>query len=95
MTFRAKLLQTILTLVILTTAATLVIAQRQNAAMFQTVVDEWFAAQMTAFQQAQELPIEAAKAEARRLAKSVRLFAALEEGDPEVVYQIASDVNQK
>ena len=91
MTFRAKLLQTILTLVILTTAATLVITQRQNAAMFQTVVDELFAAQMTAFQQAQELPIEAAKAEARRLAKSVRLFAALEEGDPEVVYQIASD----
>jgi len=91
MTFRAKLLQTILALVILTTAATLVIAQRQNAVMFQSVVDELFAAQMTAFQQAQELPIEAAKAEARRLAKSVRLFAALEEGDPEVVYQIASD----
>ena len=29
--------------------------------------------------------------EARRLAQSVRLFAALEEGDPEEVYKIASD----
>lgn len=91
MTFRAKLLQVIVALVVITTAATLVIAQRQNAEMFQGVVDRLFEAQMKAFRQSQELPIEAAKAEAKQLADSVRLFAALEEGDPEVVYQIAGD----
>ncbi|MEZ5384248.1 MAG: adenylate/guanylate cyclase domain-containing protein [Prosthecobacter sp.] len=91
MTFRAKLLQSILALVVITTAATLVIAQRQNAVMFQGVVDRLFEAQMQVFRQSQELPIEAAKAEAKQLAQSVRLFAALEEGDPEVVYQIAGD----
>ena len=91
MTFRAKLLQAILAIVVITTAASLFIAQRQNAALFQSVVDQLFAEQMKAFQQAQELPIQAAKAEVRRLAKSVRLFAVLEEGDPEEVYQIASD----
>jgi class 3 adenylate cyclase len=91
MTFRAKLLKAILAIVVITTAASLLIAQRQNAALFQSVVELLFAGQMKAFQQAQELPIEAAKAEVTRLAQSVRLFAALEEGDPEVVYQIASD----
>ncbi len=91
MTFRAKLLQAILAIVVVTTAASLLIAQRQNAVLFQSVVDDLFAEQMKSFQQAQELPIQAAQAEARRLAQSVRLFAALEEGDPAEVYQIASD----
>ncbi len=91
MTFRSKLLRAILSIVIVTTGASLFIAQRQNAAMFQRVVDELFAEQMQTFQQMQALPIEAARAEAKRLAQSVRLFAALEEGDTEVVYQIAGD----
>ena len=91
MTFRSKLLKAILAIVVVTTAASLFIAQRQNEAMFQRVVAQLFAEQMKAFQQAQRLPIEAAKAEVNRLAQSVRLFAALEESDPEQVYQIASD----
>lgn len=91
MTFRSQLLQTILTLVGITTVAALVIVQRQNAAMFQRVVDRLFEEQMRIFRQTQELPLAAAKAEVERLAQSVRLFAALEEGDPEVVYQIAGD----
>lgn len=91
MTFRAKLLQAILALVVITTAASLFIAQRQNAALFESVVEQLFAEQMKTFQQTQELPIQAAKAEVKRLAQSVRLFAALEEGDPEIAYQTASD----
>jgi HAMP domain-containing protein len=91
MTFRAKLLRAILAIVMITTAASLLIAQQQNAVLFQSVVDRLFAEQMKSFQQTQELPIGAAKVEARRLAQSVRLFAALEEGDPEEVYKIASD----
>lgn len=91
MTFRAKLLQAILAIVVVTTAASLLIAQRQNAVLFQNVVNQLFAEQMKSFQQAQALPIQAAQAEAQRLAKSVRLFAALEEGDPAEVYKIAGD----
>ncbi|MGV3664373.1 MAG: adenylate/guanylate cyclase domain-containing protein [Prosthecobacter sp.] len=91
MTFRTKLLQAILAIVVVTTAASLLIAQRQNAVLFQNVVNQLFAEQMKSFQQAQQLPIQAAQAEAGRLAKSVRLFAALEEGDPAEVYKIAGD----
>lgn len=91
MTFRSQLLQTILALVGITTVAALLIAQHQNAAMFQGAVDRLFDEQMRIFRQTQELPLAAAKAEVERLAQSVRLFAALEEGDPEVVYQIAGD----
>lgn len=91
MTFRAKLLTAILAIVVITTVASLLIAQRQNALLFQSVVNRLFDEQMKSFQQAQELPIQAAKTEAKRLARSVRLYAALEEGDPEVVYQIAGD----
>lgn len=91
MTFRTKLLQAIMTLVMVTTAITLVIAQRQNTEAFQGMVDRLFEARMRAFRQSQELPIKAAKAEAKQLAQSVRLFAALEEGDPEMVYHIAGD----
>lgn len=91
MTFRAKLLQTILALVMVTTAASLLLVQRQNAAVFQTVVDRLFEEQMRTFQKTQELPLQASRAKARRLAQSVRLFAALEEGDPDLVYRVAGD----
>ncbi|MBL9132470.1 MAG: hypothetical protein JNG86_14800, partial [Verrucomicrobiaceae bacterium] len=91
MTFRAKLLRAILAIVVITTAASLFIAQRQNAALMQGVVEQLFAERMKAFQQTQALPIQAAKAEVKRLTQSVRLFAALEEGDPEIAYQTAGD----
>jgi class 3 adenylate cyclase len=90
MTFRTKLLQAILGVVIVTTAATLIIAQRQNSASYQAVVDELFRNQALAFRREHEARLEAAAQEAERLAGSVRLFAALEENDPEV-YKIASD----
>jgi len=90
MTFRTKLLQAILGVVIVTTVATLLIAQRQNSTSYQAVVDELFRNQALAFQREHEARLEAAAQEAERLAGSVRLFAALEEDDPEV-YKIASD----
>src|SRR5258705_946826 len=90
MTFRTKLLQAILGVVIVTTAATLWIAQRQNSASYGAVVDELFRDQALAFRREHEVRLEAAAQEAERLAASVRLFAALEENDPEV-YKIASD----
>lgn len=89
MSFRARLLQTFLTLVIITTGAAMIIAQRQNEVMLQGVVNELFKAELKTFYQTQELSVEAAKAKGLHLAESVRLFAALEEGDPEEIYQVA------
>ncbi len=89
MSFRARLLQTFLTLVIITTGAAMLIAQRQNELMLQGVVNALFKAELKIFYQTQELSVESAKAKGLHLAESVRLFAALEEGDPEEVYQVA------
>ncbi|MCX6871848.1 MAG: HAMP domain-containing protein [Verrucomicrobia bacterium] len=89
MSFRARLLQTFLTLVIITTGAAMIIAQRQNEVMLQGVVNELFKAELKTFHQTQELSVEAAKAKGLHLARSVRLFAALEEGDPEEIYHVA------
>ena len=90
MTFRTKLLQAILAVVVLCTAASLYVAQRESSAAYRTVVDELFRNQAAAFEREHETRLELAADEARRLATSVRLFAALEENDPEV-YKIAGD----
>ncbi len=90
MSFRAKLLQAILSIVVITTAASLFIAQRQNSASFQQVVDDLFRQRLNAFQQEQDTRLAVAAQEAGQLANSVRLFAALEEDDAEV-YKIAAD----
>jgi class 3 adenylate cyclase len=90
MSFRAQLLQAILAIVVVTTAASLIIAQDQNSDSFKTVVDDLFRHQLDSFQQEQELLLAVAAQQAQRLADSVRLFAALEANDPEV-YKIAAD----
>ena len=90
MTFRTRLLASIVGVVTATTAATLFIAQSQNAASYQAVLDELFRSEVESFRSQQEQQLTAAKTEAAKLAESVRLFAALEEGDPEV-YQTAGD----
>ena len=90
MTFRARLLASIVGVVTATTAATLFIAQSQNTASYQAVLDELFRSEVESFRSQQEQQLTSAKTEAAKLAESVRLFAALEEGDPEV-YQTAGD----
>src|SRR3954470_13355610 len=90
MSFRAKLLQAIMPLVVATTVISLLIAQQQNSATHKAVVNELFRYQLRNFQQEQEARLAIAAKEAQRLADSVRLFAALEENDPEV-YKIAGD----
>src|SRR4026209_3012914 len=90
MSFRAKLLQAIMGIVVVTTVASLFIAQRQNSDSYKAVVDDLFRHQLSSFQQEQEIRLAAAAQEVRRLADSVRLFAALEANDPEV-YKIAGD----
>lgn len=90
MAFSVRLLLAILSVVVITTSATLLIAQRQNRATYRAVVDELFTLQSAAFLHEQEFRHAAAAAQAARLATSVRLFAALEERDPDL-YKIAAD----
>lgn len=90
MSFRAKLLQAIMGIVIVTTVASLLIAQHQNSDSYQAVVDDLFRHQLSSFQQEQDIRLAIAEQEVQRLAASVRLFAALEANDPEV-YKIAGD----
>lgn len=88
MTFRSKLLASILTVVAATTAATLCIAQSQNTASYQAVLDELFRAEADSIRARQQQQMLVTSAQASKLAESVRLFAALEEGIPET-YEIA------
>jgi class 3 adenylate cyclase len=90
MSFRAKLLQAIMGIVVVTTVASLLIAQHQNSDSYKAVVDDLFRHQLSSIQQEQEFRLAIAAQEAQRLADSVRLFAALEANDPEV-YKIAGD----
>ena len=90
MTFRTKLLQAILAVVAASTAASLFVAQRQSSESYGALVDELFRNQATAFEREHETRLEVAAGEIERLAMSVRLFAALEENDPEV-YKVAGD----
>ncbi len=89
-TFRTKLLQAILAVVAASTAASLFVAQRQSSETYDALVDELFRSQAAAFQREHEMRLEVAAGEIERLAMSVRLFAALEENDPEV-YKVAGD----
>ena len=90
MAFSVRLLLAILAVVVITTSATLLIAQRQNRVTYRAVVDQLFELQSAAFLHEQEFRHAAAAAQAARLATSVRLFAALEERDPDL-YKIAAD----
>lgn len=90
MAFSVRLLLAILTVVLITTSATLLISQRQNRATYRAVVDDLFTLQSAAFLREQEFRHAAAASQAARLATSVRLFAALEERDPDL-YKIAAD----
>ena len=90
MTFRTKLLQAILAVVAASTAASLFVAQRQSSESYSALVDELFRNQASAFEREHEMRLEVAAGEIERLAMSVRLFAALEEDDPEV-YKVAGD----
>ncbi len=90
MSFRVRLLLAILAIVVLTTALSLVIAQRQNRATFQGLAGELFDLQSRSFRERQAIADAAAVDEIKRLATSVRLFAALEENDPDI-YKITAD----
>ncbi len=89
MTFRARLQQAIIGVVAVITVAVLVVAQNQNSATFDAMVEALFQQQSAGFLRLQEIETAAARFQAG-LGDSVRVFAALEEGDPET-YLVAAD----
>jgi class 3 adenylate cyclase len=90
MTFRARLLLAMIAVVTLATVASLLIAQRQSAATYRAATDALLARETAAFQREQDTHHRNAAQDVARLAKSVRLFAAIEAADP-AVYDIARD----
>jgi class 3 adenylate cyclase len=90
MTFRAQIVLAIVGVVVLTLMASLVIVQRQNAETFGGAIDALLRLEATSFQREQETRHRNAAEDVARLAQSVRIFAALEAGDPGV-YHIARD----
>ncbi len=95
MTFRSKLLLAILAIVAATTISTLFIAQSANTASYQRLVDELFQSEIESFIEGQEQQLAATGKLARSLASSVRLFAVMEDFDPDdpdpLPYQVAGD----
>lgn len=89
MTFRFKLLLSILAVVSATTGATLKIAQDQARETYRSMLDTMFRSEIESFESLQEQRLELGKNQARLLSGSVRLFAALEEADPELIYEVA------
>lgn len=89
MTFRTKLLASILTVVAATTGATLKIAQDQTKETYRSLLDVMFRSEIESFESLQEQRLELGRNQARLLSGSVRLFAALEENDPELIYEVA------
>lgn len=85
------MLLAILAIVTATTGATLFIVQAANSELHALAVDQIFTAQVESFRARQQEPLDAATKEAKALAESVRLFAALEEGESEIIYATAVD----
>lgn len=90
MTFRSRLFLGMLAVVVLTTAASLLLAQRQNQSTYAALADQLFSLQSSSFRDLQAVADRTAIEEVTRLATSVRLFAAMEENDP-AIYRIAAD----
>lgn len=89
MTFRAKLLLSIVSVVAATTGGTLKIAQDQARDTYRAMLDGLFRSEIASFETIQQQQLEEARRQVERLSASVRLFAALGEDDPELIYDVA------
>lgn len=90
-TFRLKLLVSMVALVVTVTGAALFVTQwdlrRAHQARFQRECEN----EVTMFAALQATRLAAVKARLSELVRSPRLWAVLEEGDVELIYQLASD----
>jgi Adenylate and Guanylate cyclase catalytic domain/HAMP domain len=73
------------------TGAALLVTQQEVAATYTKIFQERFRAEVELFAAAQEARLTAVKDKCRELGRSVRLIAALEEGDATLLYKIAFD----
>ncbi len=91
MSFRMKLMITMLLLVSGITGATVFVTQSRIRATYNEIIQELFQVQIQVFREKQNIRLRNIQKECKRIAGSVRLFAALEEGEPEIIYQTAGD----
>lgn len=89
--FRIKLVLSMLILVAALVSSVLYVTHRRMQASYDEILQEIFLTQLQNYYARQEVRNQFVKTQSQRLSQSVRLFAALEEGEPELVYQTASD----
>lgn len=91
LSFRHKILIAMLMVVLILTAGSLFVSHQRMQKIFDQMIEEVFSNQLHNYYAKQEVRNRFVKNQAERLTNSVRLFAALEEGEGELVYQTAFD----
>lgn len=91
LSFRAKLLLAMMVTVALATGAALLVAERRATATYRRLVGARFASDVASFAALQQARLAGVQRRCVELARSVRLVAALAEGDAELLYRIALD----
>jgi class 3 adenylate cyclase len=89
--FRLKILLALMLVVAGVTGGALLVTQASVTATYGALVDARFEGEAEATAALQETRLAAVKAKCRDLAGSVRLVAAMEEGDDAILYRIALD----
>ncbi len=89
--FRLKILLALMLVVAAVTGGALLVTQASVAATYRALVDARFEGEAEATAALQDTRLAAVKAKCRDLAGSVRLVAAMEEGDDAILYRIALD----
>lgn len=91
LSFRFKLLFAMMLVVGAVSGVTLYLTQMRVQAAYEKLFKDKLEAQITYIPREQELRIGSIKAECERLAKSVRVIAALREGDAQQLYRVGRD----
>lgn len=91
LSFRFKLLFAMMLVVGAVSGVTLFLTQRRVQAAYEKVFKDKIEEQITYVPREQELRIGNIKTECERLAKSVRIIAALQEGDADQLYRVGRD----
>jgi hypothetical protein len=89
--FRLKLQLALMAAVAAVTGATLVVVRGSAEATYRTIAADRFASDVRFFAALQDARLAAVRARCRRVARSVRLIAAIQEADPALLYKIAGD----
>ncbi|MDP3920557.1 MAG: adenylate/guanylate cyclase domain-containing protein [Candidatus Omnitrophota bacterium] len=91
MSFRIKLILSMMLVVFGITSTVLYVTHNRIRATYEGLIHDMFGSQVEIFREKQESRLKHVKDECKKLARSIRLYAALEEGDEELIYQTAGD----